>query len=100
MTACAIRFRLDGPGPATFLVECDGELRVYTRGVLGGVVPQSRVLASLAARGVRWIPAVGEIELDLSAEDRAIQHAEAASRRAIDLSAIPSRALESAGPAS
>ena len=53
MTACAIRFRLDGPGPATFLVECDGDLRVYTRGVLGGVVPQSRVLASLAARGRR-----------------------------------------------
>lgn len=100
MTACAIRFRLDGPGPATFLVECEGALRVYTRGALGGVVPQSKVLASLAARGVHWIPAGGEIELDLSAEDRAIQQAEAATRLAIDLSAIPNRPLDSPGPAS
>lgn len=100
MTACAIRFRLDGPGPATFLVECEGDLRVYTRGELGSVVPQSKVLASLAARGVRWIPAGGELELDLSAEDRAIRHAEAAARLAIDLSAIPSRALDASGPSS
>ncbi len=98
MAACAIRFRLDGPGPATFLVECDGDLRVYTRGVLGGVVPKSRVLASLAARGVRWIPAVGEIELDLSAEDRAMHQAEAAARLSIDPAAIPQRSHDSPGP--
>lgn len=98
MTACAIRYRLDGPGPATFLVECDSELRVYARGVLGGSVPRSKVLASLAARGVRWIPAAGEIELDLSAEDRAIRQADAAIRLAIDPTAIPSRHLDVNGP--
>jgi hypothetical protein len=64
MTACAIRYRLDGPGPATFLVDCDGELRVYARGVLGGVMPASRVLATLADRGCRWVPASGQVLLD------------------------------------
>ncbi len=64
MTACAIRYRLDGPGPATFLVDCDGELRVYARGVLGGVMPASRVLATVADRGCRWVPAAGRILLD------------------------------------
>ena len=64
MTACAIRYRLDGPGPATFLVDCDGELSVYARGVLGGVMPASRVLATLADRGCRWVPASGQVLLD------------------------------------
>jgi hypothetical protein len=98
MTACAIRYRLDGPGPATFLVECEGELRVYARGMLGGVVPRSRVLASLATHGVRWTPAVGEIQLDLSAEDQAIRQADAIARLAIDPTAIPSRHLDANGP--
>ena len=69
MTACAIRYRLDGPGPATYLVDCDGQLRVYARGVLGGVMPASRLLAVLADRGCRWVPATGEIALDLPVGD-------------------------------
>ena len=64
MTACAIRYRLDGPGPATYLVDCDGQLRVYARGVLGGVMPASRLLAVLADRGCRWVPAYGPVDLD------------------------------------
>lgn len=64
MTACAIRYRLDGPGPATFLVDCDGVLRVYARGVLGGVMPAGRVLATVADRGCRWVPASGRVLLD------------------------------------
>lgn len=64
MTACAIRYRLDGPGPATFLVDCDGVLRVYTRGELGGVMPAGRVLATVADRGCRWVPASGRVLLD------------------------------------
>ena len=68
MTACAIRYRLDGPGPAAFLVDCDGELRVYARGVLGGIMPHSRLLALLAERGCRWVPASGAIELELGDE--------------------------------
>jgi hypothetical protein len=98
MTACEIRFRLDGPGPAAFLVECKGELRVYTRGTLGGVMPKSRVAAYLSERGCRWIPAGGEIELDLTAEDRAIRQADAAARLAIDPTAIPRRQLDATGP--
>ena len=97
MTACAIRYRLDGPGPAAFLVECEGELRVYARGTLGGAMPQSRVAAFLAERGCRWIPAGGEILLDLSAEDKAMRHAEAASRLAIDPAAIPRHQVETVG---
>jgi hypothetical protein len=99
MTPCAIRYRLDGPGPATFLVECNGELRVYAKGALGAVVPQSRVLASLASRGVHWIPAVGEIELDLNALDQALHYQETAGRIRIDLSVIPGHQADAAGPA-
>ncbi len=64
MTACAIRYRLDGPGPAAFLVECDGELRVYARGALGAVLPSDRLLALLADRGSRWLPASGSVDID------------------------------------
>lgn len=63
-TACAIRYRLDGSGPAAFLVDCDGEMRVYARGGLGGVMPRGRLLALLAERGCRWVPASGTIQLD------------------------------------
>ena len=94
MTACTIRYRLDGPGPSTFLVECDGELRVYTRGRLGGVVSRSQVLASLAARGMRWIPAAGQIELDLAAEERAMRRADASLRRSLDPTVVPTRPVE------
>ncbi|HET7092410.1 MAG TPA: hypothetical protein VFI22_03005 [Thermomicrobiales bacterium] len=73
MTACTIRFRLDGPGPATFLVECDGRLRLYTRGMLGGAMPRTRLLAVLAERGCRWIPATGTLELDLGPEEPAVK---------------------------
>ena len=59
MTACAIRYRLDGPGPATYLVDCDGQLRVYARGVLGVVMPASRLLAVLDDRGFLWVPVSG-----------------------------------------
>jgi hypothetical protein len=71
MTACTIRYRLDGPGPAAFLVECDGRLRLYTRGMLGGALPRTRLLAVLAERGCRWIPATGTIDLDLGPDDAA-----------------------------
>ena len=65
MPACAIRYRLDGPGPAAFLVDCDGQYHVYARGTLGGALPANRLLALLADRGCRWVPASGEIALDL-----------------------------------
>lgn len=91
MTACAIRYRLDGPGPAAFLVDCDGELRVFARGTLGGVLPRNRVAAVLSERGCRWIPAGGEVELNLTAEERAIRQADAAARLAIDPAVMPHR---------
>ncbi len=65
MTTCAIRYRLDGPGPAAFLIECDGQLRIYTRGVVGGVMAASRLLSVLAERGCRWMPAQGSVDLEL-----------------------------------
>ncbi len=64
MTACAIRYRLDGPGPAAFLVECDGELRVYARGALGAALPSDRLLALLADRDSRWLPDSGSVDID------------------------------------
>lgn len=66
LTACAIRYRLDGPGPAAFLVDCGGEMRVYARGGLGGVMPRGRLLALLAERGCRWVPASGIVPIDLT----------------------------------
>ncbi len=99
MTPCAIRYRLDGPGPATFLVECPGELRVYAKVALGAAVPRSRVLASLASRGVHWIPAAGEIELELNALDQTLRRQETAGRLRIDLSAIPNHQADAAGHA-
>jgi hypothetical protein len=73
VTSCTIRFRLDGPGPATFLVECDGRLRLYTRGMLGGVMPRTRLLAVLAERGCRWIPATGTVDLELAPDETAVR---------------------------
>ncbi len=70
MPACAIRYRLEGPGPAALLVDCGGQLRIYTQGVLGGTMPRTRLLAILAERGCRWERAAGEVEVDLPAELR------------------------------
>lgn len=72
LTACTIRFRLDGPGPAAFLVDCAGELRVYARGGLGGLMPRGRLLALLAERGCRWVPASGSVLVDADEERRAV----------------------------
>jgi hypothetical protein len=63
MPACAIRYRLDGSGPATYLVDCEGEYRIYARGALGGAVSQAQLLGLLASRGCRWVPASGELPL-------------------------------------
>jgi hypothetical protein len=70
MSACAIRYRLEGSGPSALLVDCDGQLRIYTQGVLGGTMPRGRLLAILAERGCRWIPATGQVDVDLSEEAR------------------------------
>ncbi len=68
MPACAIRYRLEGSGPAALLVDCEGRLRIYTQGVLGGTMPQNRLLAILAERGCRWEPADGEVDVELPEE--------------------------------
>lgn len=63
MTSCTIRYRLDGPGPAAYLVECGDEYRIYARGVLGGTISATHLLGLVASRGSRWVPASGEIPL-------------------------------------
>ncbi len=70
MTACAIRYRLDGSGPATFLVDCGGQLRIFTRGTLGGIVPRGQLLALLAESGCRWVSGQGTVEIDLTEAPR------------------------------
>jgi len=70
MTACAIRYRLDGSGPATFLVDCGGQLRIFTRGTLGGIVPRGQLLALLAESGCRWVSGHGTLEIDLTEASR------------------------------
>ncbi len=64
MSTCAIRYRLDGPGPAAFIVECDGRHYLYTRGSLGAALPDHSVMAMLGARGYRWVPATGDLILE------------------------------------
>ncbi len=66
MAACQIRYRLEGPGPAAMIVECDGVMRLYTDGVMGGTMPRARLLAILAERGCDWIPAAGSVDVDVT----------------------------------
>ena len=64
MSTCAIRYRLDGPGPAAFIVECDGRYHLYTRGALGAALPDYSLTAMLGARGYRWVPASGDLIME------------------------------------
>lgn len=64
MSMCAIRYRLDGPGPAAFIVECDGRNYLYTRGSLGAALPDQSLTAMLAVSGYRWVPASGSLILE------------------------------------
>jgi hypothetical protein len=66
MPACAVRYRLDGSGPATYLVDCEGEYRIYTRGALGGAMSQPQLLGLLASSGCRWVPATGVLPVPRS----------------------------------
>lgn len=61
VTRCAIRYRFDGPGPASFIVQCGDELRVYCRGVLSGPISDRQVTAMLAGPRCRWVVASGEL---------------------------------------
>ncbi|MDP9472899.1 MAG: hypothetical protein M3Q71_19935 [Chloroflexota bacterium] len=63
MPACAIRYRLDGPGPATYLVECEGMYHLFTRGGLGAALPAHRLPLLLDSRAQHWVPATGDISL-------------------------------------
>ncbi len=63
MPACAIRYRLDGPGPATYLVECEGMYHLFTRGGLGAALPAHRLPLLLNSRAQHWVPASGDINL-------------------------------------
>jgi hypothetical protein len=64
VSTCAIRYRLDGPGPAAFIVECDGRYHLYTRGALGAALPDYSLTAMLGARGYRWVPASGDLIME------------------------------------
>ena len=64
MSTCAIRYRFDGPGPASFLVEHGGALRVYSRGVLSDSLTDGQVRTLLADRTRRWVAASGELVIE------------------------------------
>jgi hypothetical protein len=63
VTTGAISYRFDGPGPASFIVRCGNELRVYCRGVLSGPISDTQVSAMLAGPHCRWVAASGELML-------------------------------------
>lgn len=69
MSTCAIRYRLNAPGPSAFIVECNGGMRMYTRGTLGARMPEGYALGLTASRASRWVPASGELILDIELED-------------------------------
>ncbi len=68
MSTCAIRYRFDGPGPASFLVEHGGMLRVYCRGVLSAPLSDGTVRALLSDPTRRWVAASGELVIDVDDE--------------------------------
>ena len=71
MSTCAIRYRFDGPGPASFLVEHGGVARVCCRGVLSAPLTDGQVRAMLGDGHRRWVAATGEVLLDVdSGADR------------------------------
>ncbi len=69
MSTCAIRYRLNAPGPSAFIVECNGGMRMYTRGTLGARMPDGYAVTLTAARASRWVPATGELILDVELDD-------------------------------
>jgi len=69
MSTCAIRYRLNAPGPSAFIVECNGGMRMYTRGTLGGRLPEGYTMALVGSRSNHWVPATGELILDIDLED-------------------------------
>lgn len=69
MSTCAIRYRLNAPGPSAFIVDCSGGMRMYTRGTLGAKMPDGYVNELLGARASRWVPASGELILDIELDD-------------------------------
>ena len=69
MSTCAIRFRLNAPGPSTFIVELNGGMRMYTRGTLGGRLPEQYALSLTTSTGNNWVPASGELILDVDLDD-------------------------------
>ena len=72
MSTCAIRYRLNAPGPSAFIVECNGGMRMYTRGTLGGRLPEGYTMALVTSRSNHWVPASGELILDIDLEDEPI----------------------------
>jgi hypothetical protein len=61
MVAYTIRYRFNGPGPAVLLVECEGMLRMYSRGRISAPLTERDVAALLDGRVQRWVPASGEL---------------------------------------
>jgi hypothetical protein len=66
---CVIRYRFDGPGPASFLVEHGGMLRVYCRGVLSAPLSEDHVTALLSDPKRHWVAASGQVVIELEGDD-------------------------------
>lgn len=64
MSTCAIRYRFDGPGPASFLVEDGGALRVYCRGTLSAPLTEGQVRVMLGDAKRRWVAATGAVVIE------------------------------------
>ncbi|MDQ3045256.1 MAG: hypothetical protein M3R06_08955 [Chloroflexota bacterium] len=59
---CALRYRLDVPGPVVYLVECGNRFHLYSRGTLGNAVSRDALPGLVSGRhGARWVPVAGTI---------------------------------------
>ena len=64
VSICAIRYRFDGPGPASFLVEYAGKPRIYCRGLLSAPLSDGQVKALLTDPKRHWVAASGELVIE------------------------------------
>ena len=77
MLVCAVRYRLNSPGPLTYLVETGGRFFIYARGRLGPALPAPLVDALVAGRGGPWVPATGDLVVRLGSSPSAAHRPDA-----------------------
>jgi hypothetical protein len=64
VSTCTIRYRFNGPGPAALVVECGGEPRLYSRGMLSAPMSEGHLAELLTSRTGSWVAAAGTLIIE------------------------------------